>query len=142
MKKPVHNPREVAEIVAVQALSFIAGDPERLGLFLAESGIGPETLRTAAADPQFLASVLDFVLRDDATVKAFASVSQLHPTNIAAARHFGCFLLDGLFFLGGADRPLQGHLAVFRNNLYVVGISGQRLVVHDGLADFLHHVAI
>jgi hypothetical protein len=30
--------------------------------------------------------VLDFVLRDDATVKAFASASQLHPTNIAAAR--------------------------------------------------------
>ena len=85
MKKPVHNPREVAEIVAVQALSFIASDPERLGLFLAESGIGPETLRTAAADPRFLASVLDFIMRDDATVKAFADVSQLHPTNIAAA---------------------------------------------------------
>ena len=85
MKKPVHNPREVAEIVAIQALSFVAGDPERLGLFLAETGIGPETLRHAAADPRFLASVLDFVMRDDATVKAFASVSQLHPTNIAAA---------------------------------------------------------
>jgi hypothetical protein len=85
LKKPVHNPREVAEIVAIQALSFIAGDPERLGLFLAESGIGPETLRHSAAEPRFLASVLDFVMRDDATVKAFASVSQLHPTNIAAA---------------------------------------------------------
>jgi len=85
LKKPVRNPREVAEIVAIQALSFIAGDPERLGLFLAESGIGPETLRNAAADPRFLASVLDFVMRDDATVKAFAAVSQLHPTNIAAA---------------------------------------------------------
>jgi hypothetical protein len=85
LKKPVHNPREVAEIVAVQALSFVAGDPERLGLFLAESGIGPETLRSAAADPRFLASVLDFVMRDDATVKAFADVSQLHLTNIAAA---------------------------------------------------------
>ena len=75
----------MAEIVAVQALSFIAGEPERLGLFLAETGIGPETLRHAAADPRFLASVLDFVMRDDATVKAFANVSQLHPTNIAAA---------------------------------------------------------
>ena len=86
MKKPVHNPREVAEIVAIQALTFVAGDPERLGLFLAESGLGPETLRTAAANPQFLASVLDFVMRDDATVKAFADASQLHPTNVAAAR--------------------------------------------------------
>ena len=85
MKKPVHNPRQVAEIVAVQALSFIAGDPERLGQFLAESGIGPETLRTAAKDPHFLAHVLDFVMRDDATVEAFAAASQLHPTNIAAA---------------------------------------------------------
>ena len=86
MKKPVHTPREVAEIVAIQALSFVAGEPERLGLFLAETGIGPETLRTAASDPNFLISVLDFVLRDDATVKAFANASQLHPTNIAAAR--------------------------------------------------------
>ena len=86
MKKPVQNPREAAEIVAIQALSFIAGEPERLGLFLAESGIGPETLRTAAADPHFLGSVLDFVLRDDATVKAFAKASELHPTNIMAAR--------------------------------------------------------
>ena len=85
MKKPVHNPREVAEIVAIQALTFIAGEPGRLGQFLAETGIGPETLRTAAADPKFLASVLEFVMRDDATVKAFAEASQLHPTNVAAA---------------------------------------------------------
>jgi uncharacterized protein DUF3572 len=85
LKKPVQNPREVAEIVAVQALGFIAGDPERLGLFLAETGIGPETLRSAASDPKFLGSVLDFVMRDDATVEAFAKVSELHPTNIAAA---------------------------------------------------------
>ena len=86
MKKPVQNPREVAEIVAIQALSFLAGDSARLGAFLAESGIGPETLRQSATDPQFLISVLDFVLRDDDTVKAFAEVSKLHPTNIAAAR--------------------------------------------------------
>ena len=85
MRKSKRNPREVAEIVAIQALSFVAGDPERLGRFLAESGIGPETLRGAAADPRFLASVLDFVMRDDATVKAFAEASQLHLTNVTAA---------------------------------------------------------
>jgi hypothetical protein len=85
LRKSTHNPREVAEIVAIQALAFVAGDPERLAAFLAESGIGPDTLRNAAADPHFLASVLDFVMRDDASVKAFATASQLHPTNIAAA---------------------------------------------------------
>src|SRR3954454_11379831 len=86
MTKRVHNAREVAEIVAIQALSFVAGEAARLGAFLAETGIGPETLRSAAADPQFLVSVLDFVLRDDQTVKAFADQAHLHPTNIAAAR--------------------------------------------------------
>lgn len=86
MKKPVHKPREVAEIVAIQALSFLAGEPERLGRFLAETGLGPETLRTAASDPNFLVGVLDFILRDEESVKAFAAVSQLHPTNIMAAR--------------------------------------------------------
>jgi hypothetical protein len=86
MTKRTQNPREVAEIVAVQALSFVASDPERLGVFLAETGIGPETLRSAAADPHFLAGVLDFVLRDDVTVKAFAAASELDPATIAAAR--------------------------------------------------------
>ncbi|MEH6950290.1 DUF3572 domain-containing protein [Nitrobacter sp. NHB1] len=86
MTKRVHNPREVAEIVAIQALSFVAGDGERLGRFLAETGIGPETLRASASDPHFLAGVLDFVLRDDATVTAFSDSSGHHPTTIAAAR--------------------------------------------------------
>jgi hypothetical protein len=86
LKKPVQKTREVAEIVAVQALSFLAGAPELLGKFLAESGIGPETLRSAASNPDFLVHVLDFVLRDDETVKAFAKSAQLHPTNIMAAR--------------------------------------------------------
>lgn len=85
MAKRVHNARQVSEIVAIQALSFIASNPDQLGLFLAESGIGPETLRQSAADPQFLISVLTFIMRDDATVKAFAASVDLDPTNVAAA---------------------------------------------------------
>lgn len=85
MAKRIENARQAAEIVAVQALSFIAGEPERLGRFLAESGIGPETLRQSAADPRFLGSVLGFIMRDDATVTAFANSVDLHPTNVAAA---------------------------------------------------------
>ena len=79
--KPSRSPAEVAEIVA-----FLAGDPERLGQFLSESGIGPETLRASASDPRFLAGVLDFIVRDDETVKAFSDFSQFPPPTIAAAR--------------------------------------------------------
>jgi len=99
LKRPLQDPREVAEIVAIQALSFIAGDPERLGMFLAETGIGPETLRNAASDANFLLNVLDFILRDDGIVKAFANASQLYPTNIAAARQV---LADAL-----GDKPWE-----------------------------------
>ena len=86
MVKAASNPREVAEIVAIQALSFLASDPERLGQFLTESGIGPQTLRTSAADPKFLAGVLDFIMRDDATVQAFAGATQLTPDAVGNAR--------------------------------------------------------
>lgn len=86
MTKRPADPREAAEIVAVQALSFLAADPERLGIFLSETGLGPKTLRTAANDPRFLVGVLDFIVRDDATVAAFAEFASLTPEAVAAAR--------------------------------------------------------
>jgi len=86
MAKASTNPQEIAEMVAIQALSFLASDPERLGQFLSDSGIGPQTLRTAASDPKFLAGVLDFIMRDDATVTAFSETSQLDPRAVANAR--------------------------------------------------------
>ena len=43
--------REFGENLAVQALAFLAADPERLGRFLAVTGIGPDAIRRAAADP-------------------------------------------------------------------------------------------
>ena len=61
MAKRAAMTRESAELLAVQALTFLAGEPERLGRFLALTGIGPESLRTAAAEPGFLAGVLDHV---------------------------------------------------------------------------------
>jgi hypothetical protein len=86
MARQSYDPRETAEIVAIQALSFIAGDAERLGLFLAETGIGPETLRSSAKDPGFLGGVLDFLLRDEKLLTAFAESSHLEPRIVSNAR--------------------------------------------------------
>ncbi|MCL2714924.1 MAG: DUF3572 domain-containing protein [Alphaproteobacteria bacterium] len=79
------DPREAAEIVAIQALSFVAGTPHQLGRFLAETGIGPDTLRGTASDPRFLLSVLDFVLKDNEIVNSFAIAAELTPDTVAAA---------------------------------------------------------
>ena len=43
--------REAAEKLAVEALSFLASDPERIGRFLALSGLGPGDLRRIAGEP-------------------------------------------------------------------------------------------
>jgi hypothetical protein len=78
--------REAAESLAVQALSFLAGEPERLARFLALTGIGPDRIRTAASTPGFLAGVLDHVASEDALVTAFATQAGVKPAEVERAR--------------------------------------------------------
>lgn len=86
MARPRPDPRQAAEIIAIKALGFVAADPERIGGFLAETGIGPETLRASARDPHFLVGVLDFVLRTEALANTFAQEVELRPDQIRTAR--------------------------------------------------------
>jgi Protein of unknown function (DUF3572) len=78
--------REAAEGLAVQALGYLAADPERLGRFLALSGLGPETIRAAAGDPRFLAGVLEYVAGDEALLVAFAAHAAVPPLMVEQAR--------------------------------------------------------
>lgn len=75
-----------AETVALQALAWIAADPERLGAFLAASGAGPADLARGARDPAFLGAVLDALLQSDADVLAFCAEAGLAPTELLSAR--------------------------------------------------------
>jgi hypothetical protein len=78
--------RDAAESLAVQALSFLAGEPERLARFLALTGIGPDRIRAAAAIPGFLAGVLDHVASEDTLVTAFAAEAGVKPEEVEKAR--------------------------------------------------------
>ena len=86
MKRPSSAARESAEMLAIQALAFIAEEPERLGAFLAASGIGPDAIRDAARAPGFLGGVLDHMLADESLLLAFADSAGLDPASIARAR--------------------------------------------------------
>jgi hypothetical protein len=77
---------EVAEVLAIQALGFIAQDDERLGRFLAVTGIGPADIRAAARERHFLAGVLDYVTGDEELLVAFAGHAGVDPGTIAIAR--------------------------------------------------------
>ena len=72
--------------LAVAALTFFAAEPERLSRFLDLSGLGPHNLRGAAADPGFLAAVLDYLLSDERLLVAFAAERGVAPESVAAAR--------------------------------------------------------
>jgi hypothetical protein len=86
MTKRDFTPSQVAETVAIQALSFLAQEPAQLGRFLAETGLGPETIRTAAKDKSFLIAVLDFILSNDGLVDDFGSAHDIKPRQLIAAR--------------------------------------------------------
>jgi hypothetical protein len=86
MAGPATITREAAETLAIQALTYLAGEPERLARFLASTGIGPDSLRAAAREPLFLAGVLDHLANDEALLTDFAAQASIDPLAIGKAR--------------------------------------------------------
>jgi hypothetical protein len=74
------------EALAIAALGFLASDGERLGRFLAVTGLGPESLRATARESGFLASVLGYLAEDETLLLAFAADNGVAPESIARAR--------------------------------------------------------
>jgi hypothetical protein len=70
--------QQSAEMIALQALGWLAGNEELLPVFLGSTGASVQDLASGAQDPGFLGSVLDFVLMDDAWVIAFCDANDLH----------------------------------------------------------------
>ncbi|HMA55920.1 MAG TPA: DUF3572 domain-containing protein [Pseudolabrys sp.] len=86
MKQGPQFTRADAEALAIQALTFIAGDGERLGRFLAVTGIGPAEIRTAAREPGFLGGLLEYLASDERLIAAFAAEIGLNPADIDRTR--------------------------------------------------------
>jgi hypothetical protein len=74
-----------AENVALGAFSFITSDEDRLGRFLAISGLQPDNIRSAAAAPGFFAAVLDYVASDEPLLIALAKELNTKPEHIMLA---------------------------------------------------------
>ena len=74
------------EAIATSALAFLASDPERIGRFLALSGLDPQNIRAASRSRSFLPSVLDHVMSDERLLIEFAQAENLPPEAVGAAR--------------------------------------------------------
>lgn len=78
---------ETAETIALQALSWLVGNEEILPVFLGSSGSSIDDIKARADDPQFLASVLEFLTMDDTWVIAFCDSVNLPYENPLKARY-------------------------------------------------------
>jgi hypothetical protein len=83
---PPKTPTPDAETIALQALTYIASDDDRLQRFLGLTGIEPGSLRGLAQDPAGLGAVLDYVLGWEPLLLEFAEAENLPPQSIANAR--------------------------------------------------------
>jgi hypothetical protein len=86
MRKSPAAGQEIAETLALRALGWLVGNEALLPLFLGASGSSAGDLGARAADPDFLVSVLDFLLMDDAWVMAFCDAAGYGYSDPLAAR--------------------------------------------------------
>lgn len=78
--------QQSAEVLALEALGWLVGHEDLLPVFLGSTGVGEAELRARAVEPEFLASVLDFILLDDAWVLEFARAADHAPEMVLRAR--------------------------------------------------------
>ena len=74
-----------ADETAISILAWLANEPELLGRFLALTGTDPSSLRNAAADPGFLAGVVDFLMGHEPTLLAFCEATGTKPEAVVRA---------------------------------------------------------
>lgn len=79
---------DAAETLALKALAWLVTNDDLLPVFLGATGASENDLRDRACDPEFLGSVLDFLMMDDAWIIAFCDangVAYEHPMFARAA---------------------------------------------------------
>ena len=76
---------EAAEALAIQALSFLAEDSERLTRFFSVTGLDPGGIREAAGSPGFLAGVLAYLASDETMAREFTAAASCAPDDIFRA---------------------------------------------------------
>jgi hypothetical protein len=85
MPRPLSFP--AAEILALQALAWLAEDGERLERLLAASGMDGASLRGAGQDPHLLAAILAFLLADEPLLLEFCAQNRTEPALVHGAQH-------------------------------------------------------
>jgi hypothetical protein len=74
-----------AETIALQGLTFLVGDPQRLVRFLSLTGLTPQDLKGFSRDPNLQMALMDYLLGDESLLLVFTSEAGVSPEVIAPA---------------------------------------------------------
>jgi len=77
---------EKAQSLALEALTFLAEDTQRLARFLGLTGMSPGDLRGAAGSSETLLAVLDHLMADESLLLVFAASRGKKPESFARTR--------------------------------------------------------
>ena len=72
--------------MALQSLTWLVGNEDLLPVFFGATGASEGDLPQQAKNPEFLGSVLDFLMMDDAWVMAFCDAYSIPYEHIMIAR--------------------------------------------------------
>ncbi|SLN49088.1 hypothetical protein TRL7639_02709 [Falsiruegeria litorea R37] len=78
---------DAAETLALNALGWLVANDELLPVFLSSTGASEADVKAQMANPEFLGSVLDFLMMDDAWIVAFCDANDIsydHPMQARA----------------------------------------------------------
>ncbi len=76
---------EDAEGIALQGLTFLVGDPQRLVRFLSLTGLSPNELKGFGSDKGLQMALMDYLLGDESLLLVFTAEHGLSPDSMAPA---------------------------------------------------------
>jgi hypothetical protein len=89
MRKPTRRSptidRESAEAIALQGLTFLAGDPGHMLHFLKLTGLQPEEVRAQAGSAELSLAVLEHLAGDESLLLVFAASHDVAPESVSRA---------------------------------------------------------
>ena len=77
---------DVVETQAIAILGFLVSEPERLGRFIALTGVDPSDIRTLMQDEGFWRAIFDHLFDDESLLMAYCAEAQLQPMQLVKMR--------------------------------------------------------
>jgi len=80
--------KELAEITAIQAITFLAGDENHMSWLMNETGLSIADFSSIQENQDILAGVLDFLLTHENILLEFCEAQNIDPATLAKIRPF------------------------------------------------------